>query len=218
MPVRAVLLDLYDTLVWTDWARVRKALAGRLGLDGELIARAFTETRAARNVGAYGDAAGDWDAVLAWAGVESPPEVAIDAASLEHELLRGAVHLFPESMQVVTDLRARGLKTALISNCSHATRPVVDRLGLPEAFDAVMLSFELGVRKPDPEIYRRTLVALGGVDAEDAVFVDDQPGYCDGARALGIGAFLMSRGDEPEEEPGGDHPRLADLRQLLQHL
>jgi putative hydrolase of the HAD superfamily len=218
VPFRAVLLDLYDTFAWTDWEPMRAALGNRLGLDAALLARAFRETRAARNVGAHDDAAGDWEAVLEWAGVDAPTSVAIDAASLEHELLRDAVHLYPESLEVVAELRERGVKTALVSNCSHSTRPIVDRLGLSETFDAVILSFEVGARKPQPEIYRAALAAVGDVEPSEAVFVDDQAGYCDGAAALGIRSFLIARGNEPEEEPGGEHERLSDLTSLLQRI
>ena len=218
MPVRAVLLDLYDTLAWTDWEPLRVALGERLGLDGPLLARAFRETRAARNVGTHDDAAGDWEAVLAWAGVNAPRSVVIDAASLEHALLRDAVHLYPESLEVVAELHERGVKTALVSNCSHATRPIVDRLGLSESFDAVILSFEVGARKPQPEIYRAALAAVGDAEPSDAVFVDDQAGYCDAAVALGIRSFLIERGGEPREERGAEHERLPDLTSLLQQI
>ncbi len=80
-----------------------------------------------------------------------------------------------------------------------------------------MLSFEAGVAKPDPGIYRIALDALGA-RAEEAVFVDDQSRYCDGAAALGIATFIALRHaaapGEGISEPGG-HPVLRDLRSLL---
>jgi putative hydrolase of the HAD superfamily len=55
-----------------------------------------------------------------------------------------------------------------------------------------VLSCELGARKPDPAIYRSALSALDA-RAGDAIFVDDQTAYCDGARALGIDTRLIQR-------------------------
>ncbi len=105
------------------------------------------------------------------------------------------------------------MKTALVSNCSHSTRGIVDRLGLVEAFDEVVLSFEVGLRKPDPAIYRE---ALGRLDVEPgrAVFVDDQQEYCDGAASIGIETYLIDRtGDATPDENG--HRVIRDLRPLL---
>jgi FMN phosphatase YigB (HAD superfamily) len=103
-----------------------------------------------------------------------------------------------------------------VSNCDHTTRPVVERLGLPRETDEVVLSFEVRAAKPDPRIYQVALERLG-VAAREAVFVDDQARYCDGAAELGIGTFLLLRdGGTPVEgvsEPGG-HRVIRDLRAL----
>jgi putative hydrolase of the HAD superfamily len=85
-----------------------------------------------------------------------------------------------------------------MSNCDHWTRPVVTALTLEHEVDEVILSFEVGVKKPDAAIYRVSLDRLA-VPSERAVFVDDQADYCDGARAVGIRPYLIvrhpSRGD-----------------------
>jgi putative hydrolase of the HAD superfamily len=99
----------------------------------------------------------------------------------------------------VRALRARGVGTALVSNCSHNTRPLVERLGLEEEFDQVILSVEVRAMKPDPAIYRITLDRLGVEDATRAVFVDDQTSYCDGAAAVGLQTYLILRPEEAAE-------------------
>ncbi|MGZ5129537.1 MAG: hypothetical protein ACXWDR_08340, partial [Actinomycetota bacterium] len=62
--VRAVLLDLYDTLVWSRWPAMRGELEERLGISTADLLRAYTTTRAARSVGTFGSAEGDVTAVL----------------------------------------------------------------------------------------------------------------------------------------------------------
>jgi FMN phosphatase YigB (HAD superfamily) len=104
-----------------------------------------------------------------------------------------------------------------VSNCDHSTRPIVDQLELEQEADAIVLSFEVGVAKPDPGIYRTALDAVGA-RAEEVVFVDDQVAYCRGAEALGIRAFVIQREDaDPLEGIGaeGDLVVLHDLRSLL---
>jgi HAD superfamily hydrolase (TIGR01509 family) len=216
--VRAVLLDLYDTLAWTEWPTMRAELEDRFGLGEAELLRAFTTTREARSTGAFGSAEGDLAAVLEAAGVHADPELVHELSEARvRALADDGVHLWDDSVPFLRELRARGLRTAIVSNCDHATRPIVDDLGLEHEADAIVLSFEVGVAKPDPGIYRAALVALGA-GPEEAVFVDDQAWYCDGAEALGIRSFLIRRDDaEPPEGFGvvGDRDVLRDLRSLL---
>jgi len=194
----AVLLDLYDTLVWSDWHAWQDRLADRLGIPLEAMGHAFSRTRPARSVGVYPDTEAEVAAVLEAADVAITSELLAEILTLEDEM-GASVRLYDDSMQVVTALRERGVPTALVSNCSHNTRPIVDRLGLEQAFDAVILSFEIGAMKPDPAIYREALARLGGPDPARSVFVDDQVRYCDGAAAVGLQTFLILRPEEALE-------------------
>ena len=210
--VRAVLLDLYDTLAWTEWPTMRAELEDRFGLGEAELLRAFTTTREARS------AEGDLAAVLDAAGVPFDPVLVRELNDARVKAFAdNGVHLWDDSVPTLRELRARGLRTAIVSNCDHATRPIVDDLGLEHEADAIVLSFEVGVAKPDPGIYRAALSAVGA-RPEEAVFVDDQSWYCEGAEALGIRSFLIRRDDaDPVEGFGaaGDREVLHDLRSLL---
>jgi len=212
--VDAVLLDLYDTLVRTRWGQLSERITEELGIEKGELFRAYDLTRAARGVGAYGSVDGDMTAVVEAAGVDPEPPLIERLLRLEREFSENGVELWEDSLPVLRDLRARGVKAALISNCSHSTRAVVDRLRIDEEFDEVLLSFEVRMHKPDPEIYRAALRRLGDVAPDRAVFVDDQTAYCDGAAALGIETFLIDRsGDGTPDENG--HRVIGDLRALL---
>jgi HAD superfamily hydrolase (TIGR01509 family) len=220
MPPAAVLLDLYDTLVHGDWQGLRDGLAAGLGVEPRLIDQAYATTRHLRNTGGYGSVEGDMTALIDALGLEPTPELVRDMASLEHGLLRERIRLYPESLDVVHTLHERGVTTVLVSNCSHSTRAVVDRLALGDVFDHVLLSFEAGARKPQPSIYQAALQAAGGRAPEEALFVDDQVLYCDGAAALGIATRLILReGAEPSEgfaPTTNDHEVIRDLGALLE--
>ena len=77
MPERydAVLLDLYDTIVWSEWFRMRDAIAARIGegMEANRLQKAFEQTRPARGVGRFGSVEGDMAAVLEAAGVPTTP-------------------------------------------------------------------------------------------------------------------------------------------------
>jgi putative hydrolase of the HAD superfamily len=212
----AVLLDLYDTIVWSEWFRLRDQIAARIGgdVDQRLLQKAFEQTRPARGVGAHPDVEGDMVAVLEAAGVTPQPALVRDLVELERVQLSTGVHLYDDALPVVQALRADGVKTALVSNCSHSTRPVVDRLDLGHVFDEVILSFEVRAMKPDPTIYQIALQRLGGIAPDRAVFVDDQPGYCDGASAVGLATRLILRPNEDAPADTHGHPVVTDLRSL----
>jgi putative hydrolase of the HAD superfamily len=213
---RAVLLDLYDTLVWSEWPALRRELEDGLGVSTEDLFRAYTLTRPARSVGAYGSAEGDVAAVIEAAGARADERRVRELTRRMREFLETGVSLHEDSLPAVRELRDRGIRTAVVSNCDHLTRPVVDRLGLERETDAVVLSFEVGSAKPDPPIYRIALDRVGASPAE-AVFVDDQTAYCDGAAVLGVRTFLIVREGPPPPEGFGDpggHPVVRSLREL----
>ncbi len=214
----AVLLDLYDTLAWTEWPELRDLMCTRIGVGPETLLRAFDMTRPDRGQGRYDGLEEDWAAVLDACGVDPAPSLVAELIELERDFLVTGVKLHDDSLPTLRGLRAKGIQTAVVSNCSRSTRGVVDRLGLEDEVDAVILSFEVGSTKPDPAIYRAALGRLE-VAPERAVFVDDQARYCDGARSIGIRSFLIIRdGAAPIEgrARGEDrHTVIRDLRPLL---
>ncbi len=209
----AALLDLYDTVARTRWRELSDRISGELGVDVAALYRAYALTRAERSIGAFDGPEGDMAAIVEAAGFTSTPELIDSLVAMERRFSETGVELWEDSLPVVYELRQRGVRTALVSNCSHSTRGIVDRLGLVDAFDEVILSFEVGLRKPDPAIYREALRRVD-VEPDRAVFVDDQQEYCDGAASIGIQAYLIDRtGDATPDENG--HRVIRDLRALL---
>lgn len=209
----AALLDLYDTVARTRWRELSDRISGELGVDVAALYRAYDLTREERSVGAYDGPEGDMAAIVEAAGFGSTPELIDTLVAMERRFTETGVELWEDSLPVVYELRQRGVKTALVSNCSHATRGIVDRLGLVDAFDEVILSFEVGLRKPDPAIYREALRRVD-VEPDRAVFVDDQQEYCDGAASIGIPTYLIDRTGDATPD-GNGHRVIRDLRALL---
>ena len=84
-PYDAVLLDLYDTIVWSEWFRLRDAIAARIGddMEADQLQKAFERTRPARGVGAFGSVEGDMAAVLQAAGVPYDATLVDELVELE---------------------------------------------------------------------------------------------------------------------------------------
>lgn len=81
-------------------------------------------------------------------------------------------HLHPEIIPMLSELKERGLYIGLISNCFSEEADVIRKSELFTYFDAVYLSYEQGVKKPDEEIFQRCMNALS-VKAEECVYVGD---------------------------------------------
>jgi putative hydrolase of the HAD superfamily len=88
-----------------------------------------------------------------------------------------------EMLAAVRRAKQAGVRTGLISNSWGKGR--YDRARFPELFDGTVISGEVGIRKPMPEIYEMGARAIGLAPAE-CVFVDDLPGNLKPARELGM--------------------------------
>jgi epoxide hydrolase-like predicted phosphatase len=100
----------------------------------------------------------------------------------------------PSMLAAVGRIRERGLRTAALTNnwAGDGTQT------LREHFDVFIESSLLGLRKPDPRIYQHACRALG-VEAREAVFLDDIGGNLKAARALGMTTIKVSA---PEQALG----------------
>jgi epoxide hydrolase-like predicted phosphatase len=109
-----------------------------------------------------------------------------DATDLIESMFRG---MLPEESMVaaVRAVRASGVKTGLISNSWSTSH--YDRELLGELFDDVVISADVGLHKPQPEIFHLAAEHLGQ-PPESCVFVDDLRENCEAAEAVGMTAVL----------------------------
>jgi putative hydrolase of the HAD superfamily len=97
-------------------------------------------------------------------------------------------------------LKQRGLLTAILSNIGDDVLASVERaFDWIQHFDVLVWSYQLGIVKPDAEIYRHTLRELG-TQPEETLFIDDKLPNVEAARALGIQAIEYSSVEHLREE------------------
>ncbi len=135
-----------------------------------------------------------FELILRGCGAEPRPDLVRALLDKDRELLFATTRLYDDVLPFLTGLRSRDIKIAIVSNCGEYTRELLVELGVAALADALVLSCEVGAAKPAAEIFRHALDQLG-VSAGTALFVDDQPGYCAGAVALGIAAVRIERGE-----------------------
>jgi len=107
-------------------------------------------------------------------------------------LLAGSSGPRPELVDYVKRLHDTGYRTGIITNNAHEFRDAwKSMLPVDELFDVVVDSSEVGMRKPNPDIFRYALDALDGQTAERAVFLDDYHGNVEAAVELGMHGILV---------------------------
>ena len=113
-----------------------------------------------------------------------------------------AATVLSEPMQgLLRRVRRAGLKTAMLSNSWGIGAYPADVLA--ELFDAVVISAEVGMRKPEERIFRHA-ASLIGLEPAECVFIDDIGANVQAAEALGMTGVLHT-------EPAATAARLASL-------
>jgi putative hydrolase of the HAD superfamily len=102
--------------------------------------------------------------------------------------------LFPETRQVLEELRRHRLKLGVISNFDSRLYSVLKDLGIDLLFDAVTICSEVGFAKPQPEIFRAALRALGSKPEKTLFTGDSLVDDYQAGQNVGLTTYLLDRG------------------------
>jgi len=183
MTIRAIIWDMGGVLVRTEDPAPRRRLATRLGLPVNTLDDIV-----------FGSD-GHLEAQLGQISARQQWEQACRAVSWPLEDIAGFQMAFFAGdridfalVEAIRRLRPRYL-TGLLSNAMDDLRVQLEtNWKIADAFDAILVSAELGLVKPDPRIFQAALEILN-VSAAEAVFLDDFEKNIQGARAVGMHAI-----------------------------
>jgi putative hydrolase of the HAD superfamily len=210
--VRACLIDVYDTILQSGFLERTQTLIEPLGVSLDDWLAEWEKTREDRDRGRETTAEA-FARTLAAVGLEPDPGLVAELTRQDAALLRSQVRLCADTRPFLGWLRSAGVLTALVSNCTETTRGLLDYLGILPLVDVTVLSCEVGSVKPYPEIYLTALEDLG-VAAVDAVFIDDQPAFCVGARAVGLRPIQIARAGAGQRFPSGAFPLVRSFDEV----
>jgi putative hydrolase of the HAD superfamily len=212
-----VIFDLWDTIVLWDVpaSQVHYAtMAAHAGVDVDLMTRAWQDTHIERSTGPLAENVRE---VLALAGADP---VHVDAvAEMRRAHTRQVLVAREGAIETLVELKRRRFKLGMISVCSGDVADVWDDSTLAPHFDDVVLSCKVGLRKPDPAIYRLSCERLR-VEPEECLFVGD--GANDelaGAELVGMKAACILRPGADEAlwpEARGWEPTIRTLPEVLE--
>jgi putative hydrolase of the HAD superfamily len=115
-----------------------------------------------------------------------------------------ALHPNERMIELMRDLRRRGYRLAILTNNVREWEAKWrTKLPIDEIFELVVDSAWVGMRKPEPEIYRLTLERLGELEPQQCLFVDDNELNVEAARELGMEAIHFQSTEQAISEIRG---------------
>ena len=244
--IKAIGFDLFNTLITVDLKALHEAM-NRLILSLQQSGIAI-ETEAFEK--AHGEAAQRFIketrkdgrethnrfwicSALQTMGFEIPPDdVRIEKAVDDYfSVFCGHCRPIPGTIEMLEALKDL-FRLGLLSNFTHgpAAIRIIDQLGLAPFFDVILISDDLGYRKPHPIVFNRLLNQLD-VQRECTLFVgDDSDADIDGARQSGLQPIWMTYVQDKKptqsrgllarsiEEPDSDVPRISNWKDLFAFL
>ena len=124
-----------------------------------------------------------------------------------------AWELFPETKDVLSSLKKRGLKVGIISNFDSRIYDVCTDLQIIEYFDSIVISSEAGFAKPSPEIFSLAL-DVNRVTPSECIHVGDSLEHdVYGASSVGIGAILLDKKGKYKDR--SDVRRIENLTDII---
>ena len=226
---RAIIFDLWGTLVddlnhpeanrLRSWQR-RDEIADLLGADRNAFAGEWAAGVDRRMVGAFSSTEDMLAHICGRLGVEPRRDRVRAGAGVWYSYIRGALHPRPGTVETLSVLRESGYRVGLISNCTEEFSRLWHSTPFAPLLDAVVLSFEVGLAKPDLRIYETAAERLG-VSAGHCLYVGDgSGGELTGASQAGMTAVLMRA---PYDQADGDREgwtgaRISDTRDVLDLL
>ena len=238
MPIKAVLFDMFDTLMMIrknnefyspSLMRMYRYLnKNGVNVSFDIFQKAYIKTRdelyAKADVNLeephFNVRVSETLKSLGYNYDVSSPIVAAATAEFCEEFMT-FVYLDENTEKLLRTLHGK-YKLGIISN--FAIPECVDKLlkthGLDKLFDAIVVSGAVNKRKPSPEVFKRTLKALG-VSASETVFVGDTlDADIEGAKAVGMKAVYIERRIEKVEQVRPDQTikSLSELPMVLERL
>jgi HAD superfamily hydrolase (TIGR01509 family) len=206
VPVRAVLFDLHQTLVdggdtvrWLDLAWRHLGRPGRFEPDGGVRTTDLAawledvwDHAALVDPDAERDLDGDAHRRVFHETVAAVPGVDPELAAALYATLPDALTAYEDARPTLAALTDHGVRTAVLSNIGFDVRPLLERSSLLGLLDGIVLSFEVGRKKPDPAIFHEALERLDAEPSETLMVGDS---WRDDAAAadLGIRTLVLPR-------------------------
>ncbi|MGW5557541.1 HAD family hydrolase [Micromonospora sp. NPDC003944] len=193
---QAVLFDFFGTLTRSVQRGVAHVgTAELLGCPTDTLTDVLDRTYYERASGRLGDAEATLRWVCAQVGVHPSDHAVRAAVASRHRAVRADTWLRADAVPVLAALRQRGLRTGVISDCTHELPAFLPQLAVAPLLDVRVFSVQVGRCKPDPTLYLTACQRLG-LAPGDCLYVGDGGSQeLTGAERAGMTAVRLAAPD-----------------------
>jgi putative hydrolase of the HAD superfamily len=181
VPGRVVVFDYGEVLSMSQSEHDKAGILGTAGASGDTFWPAYWKHRDDLDRGTV-TIPDYWGRVGAEVGLEFGPAQVQRLWAID---FRSWISVEPGSIDILADLHAGGTRMVLLSNAGFDYGDAFRRAPFARYFEQVFVSAEIGMIKPDPEIYRHVARELG-IEPSGMVFVDNKKVNVEGAESIGI--------------------------------
>ncbi|MCL7457462.1 HAD family hydrolase [Micromonospora echinofusca] len=193
---QAVLFDFFGTLTCSvQRGAAHRSTAELLGCAPRTLVDVLDRTYYERACGRLGDA----EATLRWVceqvGVHPSEDAVRSAVASHHRAVRADTRLRDEAVPTLTALRGLGLRTGVISDCTHELPAFLPQLPIAPLLDVRVFSVQVGRCKPDPALYQAACRRLDLAPADCLYVGDGGSQELTGAERAGMTAVRLAAPD-----------------------
>lgn len=202
MKFKAVIFDLFGTLVLSVPLEKHndrlKEIADAISIDSCVFLKLWSETAEKRIKGYLKNFRENIEFIMNQVGVVSESETIEKGLQIRMDMIRKEFVLRKDTLDVLTAIRQRCCRTALISDCTHESTVIWPDMPLAQLLDVTIFSCQAGLRKPDPRIYRIALEQLKVEPVECLYIGDGGSKELTGALEVGLNPVLLRVPGEDE--------------------
>jgi putative hydrolase of the HAD superfamily len=227
MTYEAVIFDLFGTLIdnfsFRDYERSLSAMAATLGVPNEDFHRLWRETAGLRGTGGFATIEANLEHICQQLGLKIAAARIVAASRIRLDLTRRTLTLWGDAVSPLARLKAQGYKIGRISDCAPEVPRLWPETRLAPLVDVPIFSCQVGVKKPDPRIYRLACERLHVIPQHGLYVGDGSSHELIGASLVGMHPVLLRVPYEealhaslrPDAEEEWQGVKVAALREVL---
>jgi putative hydrolase of the HAD superfamily len=225
MKFEAIIFDLFGTLVddfGSSVGQMHQEMAGALAVPYEQFMQVWGQTAKMRIIGAFDSVESNIEYVCDAMKASPRAEQIEKAVEIRLKYIRQALEPKPDAINTPSELKNRGHKIGLLSNCSIEIPLLWQETAFADLFDTTIFSSRERLKKPDPRIYNLACQRLGATPPSCLYIADGEDHELAAAAKVGLHPVLIRtssgniRGELHQEAREWEGTTITSLPEVLQ--
>ena len=224
MKFKAIIFDLFGTLVddfGSSVGQMHHEMAAALAVPYEQFMQVWGQTAKMRIIGAFETVEANIKYVCDIIKISPTAEQLEKAVEIRMKYIRQALQPRPDAISTVSELKNKGYRIGLLSNCSIEIPILWQETAFADLFDTTIFSSRERLKKPDARIYNLACERLGTMPASCLYIADGEDHELTAAASVGLHPVLIrsssqkNRGELHQEAREWQGPSIDSLKEVL---